>query len=296
VQPLQSQMQNVEAGYPYKGRSKIPNRAEPLAPSVGARGSQRLQDQGCAAGLLASEEQAAYLADCSRYPYKGRLSDAQLAPTSERRQSFSSSTSQDLSSEAGKSTPCFGKLHLASKRFHAPSAHSTDAGSRITEVPLVVDDELLGIVYDDSSSESDNSSSRTPSRTARSVSPAPGDASLGSTESSACSTPRSDNMEPLTWQDAPSQRAGSSAASSTSGAATHPWRSAHAKKSTAVETLDGDLEAEVRELMMQYKIEKDRARPEDSKSQTRLPKEACGPELSSKSAWIHPDPLATEQV
>jgi hypothetical protein len=127
-----------------------------------------------------------------------------------------------------------------------------------------------------------------------------------STESN-CSTPRSADSESLPWHDGPR----SSAASSASGA---PWqeRSAPTPKSTHAsnvftrpadrrsvadngdhrDTETEDLKAEVRQLLKRYSLDSSGDCPEVGLMHRRQSKDSSEPELSAKSAWIHPDQLA----
>jgi len=52
---------------------------------------------------------------------------------------------------------------------------------------------------------------------------------------------------------------------------------------------DSHLQAEVKQLLLQYKLDNECASPEEGTAQPRLQKESVGPELSSKSAWIATD-------
>lgn len=302
---------------------------------------------GVSCQLLGSQARAAQLVERSPYPHhKGRLDSADAVQ------------SQQASAGAappGKTTPSFGpvpasvasgQLGLASfsfggkqyypnaegKRPPAPADAATDGESRTAGVPLVCDDELLGVGVgraisesesdsgsSDSSSCSSSSSGTSLTRSSvpseatsqvtsqataptaklkpqpvappASLKPKP-EASLVSTESSAgsgCSTPRSIDTESMPWQECHR----SSAASSSSGAP-GAWRMP--VQDTKSLGQDGELEAEVRQLLLQYKLDNERARPEVGLSQVRQPKESSGPELSSKSAWIQPDKPAAQQA
>merc|ERR1712178_427733 len=77
------------------------------------------------------------------------------------------------------------------------------------------------------------------------------------------------------------------------------WRGKHALKAASEATTDADsedLQAEVRQLLLQYKLDNERARPEAGMSQAPQPKESNGPELSSQSAWIQPEKAAVQQA
>lgn len=258
------------------------------------------------ANLTVSQARAAEYAELSRYPYKGRMLDTAQAPTGAAHQSavkMSVGESQKMS-QHGKSTPGFGPFgkQFAEQWQPALSDVATDGDSQV-EVQLACDDELLDIEAGDASS----SASYNPPRRSRSSSPAASArqeaaqvvrgakpkaaTSVVSTESSAgscCSTPRSVDTESMPWQEGPR----SSSASSSSGAGATRANAA-LKQDSLLD--DGDLQAEVQELLLQYKLDNERSRPEEGSVQSRKPKMTNGPELSSKSAWIRPDTLASQQ-
>jgi hypothetical protein len=301
LQPAHLQQQLADcvsgSGYPYKGHSRMLGKNVPELSAIAERPSaqklkqerhmpEQVQDSG-AASLVAS------LADCSRYPYRGRLNDAACKKI------------------VGPTTPSFGATMAsgAKQQGSVPCDAATDSESRASEIPLVCEDELLDVEAGEiSSSESDSLSPR--SLTPRSLTPrdlteiaasyepaaislkSRPVASLVSTESSGsgCSTPRS--LDTGSTPSMPSRQEGprSSSASSASGAAWAPRPYVAPGKVDEVSLeVDADLQAEVRQLLLQYQLDHKSARPEVGLLQTRKPKEACGPELSSMSAWVHPD-------
>jgi hypothetical protein len=238
-------------------------------------------------------------------------------------------------SRAGKGTPGFGPLGQSKKLKASPMVAGRDARNRASDAALVCDDELLD-VREGSDTSSESSSSSTSSSDSESESfcssrpstvpceqatlsqatlsglkPNAG-AALVCTESSTasrCSTPRSVDTESMPWQEVPRSSSASSASgapcSSASGApwmegiTSSDWRGKHALKAASEATTDADsedLQAEVRQLLLQYKLDNERVRPEAGCTQHRQTKEACGPELSCRSAWIHPDKRVAQQT
>jgi len=263
-----------------------------------------------------AEARVAELADYSRYPYKGRSGDMG--------EQQSSSAIPD-----GKTTPGFGNLTtpgfgpgsafatLTCDQRWPSNAKSCDAWSEATlatELPLVCDDELLDICDDASSSAgSEASSSQASLPTVRSLTPrssTPHDPTAGSSRdalvakaaeesdaSSDCSTPRSQDTECMPWQEAPrcSSDASSSSVPVVESMAKNYANTAQSKHGDALDAESDDLQAEVRHLLMQYKIETGFIARSEADG-PRQAKEAPGPELSSKSAWIQADLLAAPKA
>lgn len=199
----------------------------------------------------------------------------------------------------------------------------TDCASRATETASVCDDEPEFEVCNNSDSEresdddscvptigSQSCASRGPVPVSNHQALKPKSAnSLVGTESSTgsnCSTPRSLDTESVPWQEGPHSSSASSASGAprpwVEGTTSSAWASNHvvpAGEGAEADAESDDLQAEVRQLLLQYKLDKldkERARPEVGSAQQRQPKESCGPELSCKSAWIHPDKLAAQET
>merc|ERR1711865_116668 len=184
----------------------------------------------------------------------------------------------------------------ASKNRYLSSNAGTDIETIATEVPLVCDDELLDIggSCNDSSGSSRSSISESAPGSPREVASASAGpkakrvAALGSSESSvssSCSSPRS-----LDAQSAPGQEGVSSKAPAAVAKTRRSAEAAQLVKEVLPEE-DSELQAEVRQLLKQYRIENDRAVPEAGR-----PKDSCGPELSSQSAWIHPEQPSAQKA
>jgi len=217
-------------------------------------------------------------------------------------------------------------------RVNRPDDMFGKLGGRAVEAPLACDDELLELDslpsdydYEDHVSPSSRAGYAS-SRGSPQLEHAPhhydtrmkekfkaldkvSGAAVDSSTESDCSTPRSADSESLPWQEGPR----SSVASSASGA---PWqekitpttKTTHAsnvfsrppEKRRAPD--DGekslgdtqDLKAEVRQMLQQYSGGDNIGDgPEAGLMRRRHSKDSSGPELSSKSAWIHPDQLAS---
>jgi hypothetical protein len=280
------------------------------------------------------QSQARYsqLASNSGYPVKGRLN----LPTTTKLQQVSATAGVSQPGKTTPSFGELGlaKFNFGGKaksssdeKAQLPSDAATDGESQTTEVPLVCEDELLRIgatddaaasSESDSESESESSASSSASsslcsHSSASSAPAPQqaaaapasdtnpkpaplvtqvcnqpqrEASLLSTESSAgsaCSSPHSVDTESMPWQEGPR----STATSCTAGTPA-AW--------AQMASEDGDLQAEVRQLLLQYKLDNEKARPEAGASQAQQLILASGPELSSRSAWIDAGKPAAQQA